>query len=148
MLVQVEVEAVGPGVHQRLQPLRTGGVLRLHAVGVDEELHPQVAVDRGLALGLRQAAHRVDVVRLDAIEVVLGLRVDHPEDRVGVGLAVDVRDAPVVADDGDVLGLLLPACDVGFRGGLERAGDGTCDQQESDLLHSDLAVMMVRTRRP
>ena len=31
---------------------------------------------------------RVDVVRLDAVEVVLGLRVHQAEDGVGVGLAV------------------------------------------------------------
>ena len=43
----------------------------------------------------------VEVVGLDPVEVVLGLGVDHPEHGVGVGLAVDVGDAPVVPDDRD-----------------------------------------------
>ena len=88
-------------------------------VGIDEQLH---AAGRGRSSTSPSASAsrpmRVDVVRLDAVEVVLGLRVDHAEHRVGVGLAVDVRDAPVVADDGDVLRLLLPA--------REFAGVGFC----------------------
>src|SRR5204862_1085782 len=74
-----------------------------------EKFHPQVLPDLRFALGLGEPAHRVEVVRLDAIEIVLGLRVDCAEDRVGVGLPVDVGDAPVVADDRDGARLLLPS---------------------------------------
>ena len=112
VFVEVEVQAVGEGVHQSLQPGGACCVLLLQLDGIDEELHAQVLIDFGFAFGFGEAAHRVDVVGLDAIEVVLGLGVDHAEDGVGVGLAVDVRDAPVVADDGDVARLSLPARDL------------------------------------
>ena len=62
-----------------------------------------------------QAADGPDVVALHAGEIVLGLRVDHAEDGVGVGLAVDVRDAEVVADD-------RHACGAGGEARLLRIG--------------------------
>ena len=43
-----------------------------------------------------------------------------PEDRVRVRLAVDVGDAPVVADDRDVLGLLLPARNIALTEQTEK----------------------------
>ena len=66
------------------------------SAGIDEQLHAQVAVDFALALGLGKPALRVDEVRLDAVEIVFRLRVDHAEDGVSVGLAVHVRNAPIV----------------------------------------------------
>ena len=115
MLVQVVVQPVRPCVHERLEPGRARRVSPLHLGGVDEEAGAQVAVDRAFALGLRQAADRGQVVRLDAVEVVLGLRVDDAEYGIGVGAAVHVGDAPVVAGDRHGLRLLLPACKVGLR---------------------------------
>jgi hypothetical protein len=109
VLVEVEIQAVGKRVHELSQPRRASRVVLLQLRRVDEQLRAQVLVDLRLPLGLRQAPHGVDVVRLDAIEVVLGLRVLHAEDRVGVGSSVDVRDAPIVPDDGDSGGLLAPA---------------------------------------
>ena len=82
--------------------MRAGCVLLLQCDGIDEELHAKVLVDSCFAFGFGEAAQGVDVVGLDAVEVVFGLGVLHAEDSVGVGFAVDVRDAPVVADDGDV----------------------------------------------
>ena len=106
--------------------------MRLQLVGIDEELHAQVLVDLRFALGLGQAAHRVDVVGLDAIEVVLGLGVLHAEDCVGVGLAVDVRDAPVVADDGDVGRLSFPARDLRGLGCVQQRerGGNKCEDEK------------------
>jgi hypothetical protein len=72
-----------------------------------------IVADGGFAFCFREAAHGVDVVGLDAVEVVLGLCVYRAEDGIGIGLAVDVRDAPLVADDGGVPGLSFPA--RGFR---------------------------------
>ena len=137
---QVVVEAAGPRVHQGLQPLRRLRVLRLHVGGVDEQLHPQVTVDLSLALGLGQPALRVEEVGLHPVEVVLGLGVHQPEHRVGVGLAGDVRDAPVVADDGDAGGALLPGGHLGrkrFGGRLRRARCGGNSQGENkdEFLH-------------
>ena len=124
MLVQVEIQAVGPRVHQPLEPFRARRVPCPHRVGVDEQLHAQVLVDPRLALGFRQPPHRVQVVGLDAIEVVLSLRVDQAEHRVSVGLAVDVGDAPIIPEDGDVLRLSLPTSDVLCAGaGRRREGD-------------------------
>ena len=59
-----------------------------------------------------------DVVLFELPEVVFGLRVHQAEDRVGVGLAVDVGDAVGVAIDGD--GRL---CGAGGDGG-EESSDG------------------------
>ena len=135
MLVEVVVQPVGERVHQRLQPRRTLRVLLLQRFGIDEQLHPQVLVDFGLALGLRQPSHRVDVVRLDAIEVVLGLRVLHAEDSVGVRLSVDVRDAPIVADDGDIPRFFLPARGFRVLSSLGRKRDARNREHENELLH-------------
>ena len=109
---EVEVQAVRPRVHEGLQPRGTLGVLRLQRVGADEELHAQIAEDLALPLGFGEPPHGVDEVRLDAIEVVLSLRVDDAEDRVRVRLAVDVRDTPIFADDRNVLRLPLPTRDI------------------------------------
>ena len=105
---EIEIQALGPRIHQRLQPRRAVVVLRLHVRRIDEQLHPQVAIDFALAFRFGQAALRVDEVGLDAVEVVFGLRIHQPEHDVGVGLAVDVRHAPVVADDRDAFGARLP----------------------------------------
>src|SRR2546429_692959 len=80
-----------------------------------------------------EPAERVQVVRLDAVEVVLGLGVLHPEHRVGVSLPIDVRDAPIVADDGDVARLALPAGDVRA---LAEPGEAECEQC-ADGVHGD-----------
>ena len=125
MFVEVEVQAVGEGVHQGFEPRGAGLVLCLQRCGVDEELHAQVLVDLRFAFSLGEAAHRVDVVGFDAVEVVLGLGVLHAEDGVGVGFAVDVGDAPVVADDGDVGRLSFPAFDLGVPVCMEQRGEET-----------------------
>ena len=139
MLVQIEVEPIGPCIHQRFHECGARGVHRLQAIRVDEQLHAKVAVDRGIAGRLGQPTLRVDEVHLDAIEVVLRLCVDEPEDGVSVGLSVDVRDAPVVASDGDVLRLLLPARGVRVGDGARRAAcrqDGN-SEEKNDLVHHD-----------
>ena len=115
MLVQVVVQGVRPGLHERLEPRRARRVSPLHLGGVDVEAGAQVAVERAFAFGLREAADRGQVVRLDAVEVVLGLRVDDAEYGVRVGAAVHVGNAPVVAGDRHGLRPLLPACKVGLR---------------------------------
>ena len=96
---QVVIDAVRPRIHQRLQPLRTLVVLRLHVRRIDEELHPQIAIDLVLSIRLGQPAEGEEVVVLDAVEIVFALRVDHSVDRVGIRFSKDVSDAPVVADD-------------------------------------------------
>ena len=111
---QIVVEPIRKTVHQRFQPRRTFSVLDLHVERVDEQLHAQIAPKRPLALHFRRASHRGDVVRLHAIEIIFGLRVHHAKYGVGVGLAIHVGDAPLIAHDRDAVGLLLP------RGGLRR----------------------------
>ncbi len=135
MGVQVVVQPVGPRVHERLQPVRARRVLGPHLVRVDEELHPEISVDRLLPLGLGQATHGVEEVRLDPVEVVLGLGVHEPEDGVGVRIGVDVGDAPVVADDGDPLGLFLPRGRLGVRGLGRGARDPCGHEEEHGLSH-------------
>ena len=122
---QVVIEAIGEAVHQRLQPRRTLGVLRLHVERVDEELHTQVAPERALPFHFRGTPHRRDVIGLHAIEVILGLRIHHTEHGVGVGFAVHVRDAVLIAHDGHAGGLLLPLCRLSRQGNRrEQQGRG------------------------
>jgi hypothetical protein len=118
---EVVVEPVRPRVHERAQPRRARRVQRRQLRRVDEQPLPQVGPHRALAVHLRQAAERAHVVALDAREVVLGLGVHEPEHRVGVGLAVDVRHAPRVADDGHARGARAPARGVRRRGRRGRA---------------------------
>ncbi len=120
MVGQVGVQPVGPGVHQRAEPRRTGGVVGPEHGGIDEQLLPQVRPDGALALGFGQTAKRVQVVGLHPVEVVLGLRVDHAEDRVSVGAAVHVGDAPVVPDDGEPRRFGAPAGKLDRIGGPRR----------------------------
>ena len=138
VLIKVVVQAVGVSVHQGLQPLRAFLVLRLHVVRVDEELHAQVPVHRALALGLRQAPHGVDVVRLHPVEVVLRLGVHQAEDGVGIRFSVDVWNAPIVSDDGDVLGLSLPGGDLFVHGGLRGKRNECRRQDENEPFHKCL----------
>jgi hypothetical protein len=137
VLVEVEIQAIGKCVHELAQPRGAGRVVLLHLRRVDEELHAQVLVDFRLAFGFGEAPHGVDVVRLDAIEVVFGLRVLHAEDRVGVGFSVDVRNAPIVPDDGDSRGLLAPARQFGF-GWLESEGGGGSGENQNQHLQVEL----------
>jgi hypothetical protein len=109
MCVQVIVEPVGPAIHQRLQPIGAGGELGLHVFGIDEELHAQVAPDFGFARRFRQSALREEEVVLDAVEIVLSLRVHEAEDCVGVGGTVDVRNPPGISGDRYLFGPALPA---------------------------------------
>ena len=115
MSVQIVVQPVGEGVHELAQPGRALFVLLLHSLGVDEQLHPQVAVELARAFGFGEPAHRVKVIHLDTIEVVLSLRIKSTEDGIGISLAVDVRNTPAVALYCDVGCTLFPACE--FRGG-------------------------------
>ena len=61
-----------------------------------------------LTLGLGEAPLRVEEVHLDAMEVVLRLRVYHAEHRIRVGRAVNVGDAPIISLDRDPIGLGFP----------------------------------------
>ena len=56
----------------------------------------------------------------DAVKIIFGLRVQRSEDDVRVGLAIDVRDAPGVTNDGDAFRRRFPTCDIGLRGGCSR----------------------------
>src|SRR5215471_16951136 len=110
MLGKVEVNAVSPGDHEALEPLGAGGVLTLEVVRIEKEALPQILPEGGFTFSFGRAAERGEVVGLDTIEVILALRVDHAEDGVCIRLAVNVRDAPVVAGDGHAGELSLPAC--------------------------------------
>ena len=96
---QVEIEAVGKRIAQGLQPPGRGRVRRPRLVDGHVQPRTHVAVDRRLAIDLRQAPGGPDVVAFDAREVVFGLRVQHAEHGIGIGLAVHVRHPEVVADD-------------------------------------------------
>ncbi len=131
---KIEVQTIGPCVHQSLQPRRARIVLRLQSIGIDEDLHAQIAPHRTLALALclGQSSHSVNVVCFDTIEIVFGLGIDHAEHGIGIRLTRDVRDAPIVADDADAPGLLLPALELlrlGTCGRLRDESEGYRDHE-------------------
>ena len=156
---EVVVQPVRPGVHQLAQPRRAARVERLQLLGIDEQPLAQVLPDRALALGLCEAAEADQIVALDAVEVVLGLGVDHPEDGVGIGLAHHVRNAPVVPRDRHVRGLREPACVLrrvwrgsgGRAAGHERRHDGEdgCRTEQRTSAESRAGLLVVdRTSLP
>ena len=105
MVGEIVVERVGPRGHQRPEPRRRRGIAGFKPRRIDEQSLAQVGPQRRLAVGLGEAAEAGQIVRLDPREVILGLGVDHAIDRVGVGVAADVGDAPFVAGDGCAMGL-------------------------------------------
>ncbi len=143
---EIEVEAVRPSIHQGLQPRLGLRVLRLHVRGIDEQLHPQVAPDLGFPFRFGEPALRVDEIGLDAVEVVFRLRVHQAEHHVGVGLGVDVRHAPVVADDRDALSARLPRRQLrtvgrGRRRGLGRTRRQRDGKNDDEFLHGDVILL-------
>src|SRR6185437_695317 len=121
---EVEVEPIGKGVHQLLEPLRALRVLLLQSRRINEELHTQILVSFRLTFRLSQAAHRIDIVRLHPIKVVFSLCVLRAEDSIGIRLSVNVGDAPIVADDGHMGSFLLPACNVPLTRNSKSSGRG------------------------
>jgi hypothetical protein len=131
MRVQVEVQAIGKGHHQLLEPGRAGRVPGLHGGRRDEHLHAQVAPDFGLAFDFGQAPERIDVIEFDPPEIVLRLRIQQAEDRIGIALAEHVGDAPLVAHDGHAPGALVPARLFGRQAGAPlRRGAGGRQRRE------------------
>src|SRR5262245_12446608 len=134
MFQKVVVEAVGEGVHELLQPWWARCVLFPQRVGLNEKLHAQILVDFGLALRLSQPTHRVDVVGLDAIEIVFGLGIHRAEYRICIRLSVNVGDAPIVADNGDAACFLLPSRNLRLLSSLGNQGDRYGSEEENELL--------------
>ncbi len=98
---EVEVKAVCPRNHQVPQPIGAALVVRFQLFGVEEETLPQILPDPALAFSFRKSAQRDEIVCFDAIEVVFALRVDHAEDGISIGRAVDMRNAPIITGDVD-----------------------------------------------
>jgi hypothetical protein len=126
VLVQVIVQPVRPGVHHRLEPARRARVDLFERIRIVDQPIPQIAINRAFSLRLGRASQRIEVVGLDAIEVVFRLGVKETKYRIGVGFSRDVRNSPVVAGDGNVLRLAGPSGEVsrgrgrrsrGLRGG-------------------------------
>jgi hypothetical protein len=70
---QVVIEAVGHAVVSACSQSGLCAYICCSVTGSDEQFHPQVLPDRTFAFGFREPSHRIDVIRLDAVEVVLGL---------------------------------------------------------------------------
>ena len=135
MCVEEVVQPVGPGIHQLLEPLARLLVHGLHLDRVDEELHAEVLPELLLPLGFGQTTQGVEEVHLDAVEVVLGLGIHEAEDGVGVRRSADMRDSPVITDDGDVLSPSLPGCNFSIRNLLRCASSDGKKEGEEELLH-------------
>jgi hypothetical protein len=124
MFREVVIQAVRPGNHQRFEPSRRAAILLPQPIGVDEQSFAQIAVDGCFTFRLRQPPQTVEIIAFDPIEIVFGLRVCHAEYRVRIGFAVNMRDTPIVANDVDVPGALLPS--RRFLRALVLAGSAGC----------------------
>ena len=109
-------------------------MIGLQRVGLDEQLHAQVAPDRRLALRLGEPALCVDEIGLDTVEVVFGLSIDHAEHGIGIRLALHMGNAKSVAGDADPGRLRPPARHAGLVGGKHRSG-GQEQGGDEDFLH-------------
>ena len=96
---EILVKTGRPGLHQRLQPHRAGGILALQVYWIDEQALPQIGPDRGFALRFGQPAQVGQVVDFDPAKIILGLRIDHAEHRIGIAVAFDMGNPPIVAGD-------------------------------------------------
>ena len=96
---QVVIEAVRIRIAQRLQPVGGSRISRLGLIDGHVQARPHVAEDGRFAIDLGQPPGGPDVIALDAREVVLGLRIQHAEHGIGIGFAIDVRHAVVIADN-------------------------------------------------
>ena len=99
MACEIPVEPVRPGVTELAEPVGRGVVCGPRFGFRHVQARAEITEKGVFALHLRQPADGPYVIALHAGEVILGLGVDHPEYGVSVGLAVDVWDAEVVADD-------------------------------------------------
>src|SRR3569833_2098373 len=98
---EIVVQATRPRPHELFQPRWRPGVAGLQSLRVDKQALAQVLPKGRLPLGFGEAPQAHQIVVLHTIEVVLSLRVDHPEDRVRGGMTSDVRDTPVITRDRD-----------------------------------------------
>ena len=101
---QIRVQPRRPGPHQRLHARRAGAEELLQMRRIDEQPLAQILPQRAFALGLGQPAQIDQIIALDPRKIVLGLRIDHAVHRIGIGMPVNMRDAPFVARDGDAVG--------------------------------------------
>ena len=106
VLGEIEVQPVRPGDHQRFQPGRALAIAHLQRRLVIVHPRAQVAPHRALALHAGAQAKIIQIVGEDAGIVVLGLGVDHAEDGVRVGAAMDVGDTVIVPHDRHVGGVV------------------------------------------
>ncbi len=104
--------------------------------GIEVEPLAQVLPDRLLALGLGQPPERDEIIGLNAVEVVFGLGIDHSEHRIGIGWPMDMRDAPIVANDCRALRGRCPARSLDRVGLAERwRGKGEGGKRQGKHLH-------------
>src|ERR1700739_70964 len=115
VLGEVEVDSVRPCIHQAFEPCGACSVVAPEICRIDKQAMAEILPDGALALCLGGASEGGEVIRLDAGEVILTLRVDHSEDCIGVAFAMHMRNTPVVAHDGDARRLGLPSDLVGCR---------------------------------
>lgn len=127
--VQVEVDAIGKGVTELLQPVRGALVIAQGPGGVKDQPVQQVVIEFARSFHFGHASQFFDIVRLHAVEIVLALRIQEPEDRVGIGLAINMGDAAVVADNGDSGGLFFPVTDLLRGKGLRQQLQGEDQKQ-------------------
>src|ERR1035438_5805522 len=76
MFRQEVIQSVRPSHHQCLEPSRAAAIILLQTAGIDEQSLTKIAVNGRLALGLCQQPQAVEVVALDAAEVILSLWLD------------------------------------------------------------------------
>src|SRR5438477_303780 len=109
------VEPVRPSIHELAHRHGAMPIVGLQLAVADVQLRTKVLPDCLLAFGFGGASEAGEIIRFDPRKIILGLRIDHSEDRIGINFPMDVRDSPVVAHDGHMRGLETPSLELGRR---------------------------------
>ena len=107
------IEAVRPGIHQPAHWRGAAHIVGLQLIVADIEPRSKVLPNGLFAVRLGGAAEIGQIIGFDPWEVVFRLSIDHPEHGLGIGPAMNVGDAPIVADDGDARCLGAPSRQLG-----------------------------------
>ena len=108
MSVEVKIDGIGLGIEQFFEPNGCFFVVGNGVRSVNNHPNQQVIVEFRFAFYLRFSTQFFDVIHLHPLKIVFALGVKKPKNGIGIGLAVDVRNAPIVSNDGDVFGLFFP----------------------------------------
>ena len=115
IFVQIIIDTVGVSIQQFLHP-RLGFVVIGNGLGgINQQLDLQIIVQSRLTFELSGTAQFLDVIEFYAFKIIFALRIQQSKNRISVGFAINMRNSPIVTNNGHSFGLLLVAGNFGRR---------------------------------